>query len=637
MAISKIPAAAISSPAKKAVNYEKRALKQFSQLVQQLAQSMDISSDGGLNISADEVNKLRKNFAKAKNLKPEQRAQIEHALAEADVALKTNEVVAKVRAALDGDGEGGRPLTREAALGIINDAKGLPQEVQGELKTQVLGALIQRDHWDSTPDARAAFADFLGVPADRLPAPSKPQVKASVAFTKTRNEAGPRAISRAEFKNIASHLQDLPQHLRETTLTSLLGAHQDGRIKLDPESRKLLTRSVATSFVEGTEQSKAWRDNSSLMASGNYVAQIIAGGGSFEDVLFAFLLMMADKADKDAQNAMEELANMEKGGQPHKVPKTGLGDPGALSGATNSGKPAAPVTTPGAAAATTTNSLAGLSDAEVADTAKIMESMVQSADHAGSAKSDGGVQVTQKEATRLVGYLQRLPEGVQTLLAGSIEKAIQAGGVPLSGNAHIALAAWGEQTLGRPFDIAVSGNGREAVPANTELAKALRDSDKLEDRFASFIVDTLYKPEISLKDKMKPFKSLRTAMGEAAQQIKQTPAAQPINGVDAPAATGAAELAADAKAMGKGEAHSAADDFVLRPPNSVFGSSMVPEVNFGGDEGGQAGPQAGGGSKIQAQHKLQMAMNNRQRVLDMLSNIMKAIHDTQMTAVRNLR
>lgn len=626
MAMNKIPSAARHKGKNISVNYEKRAQKQASRLSESLAHFT--AGEGQPGFAATDLQKLARNLRRSQNLKPEQRAEIEQLLQQGDAALKSHEVIVQVKAALDGEGGAGRPVTGEAALAILSQAQGMPEAALKDLKAQVLSTISARDHWDSTADARTVFAQFLGVSVDRLPAPKTTQTQSTAAFTKARNEAGPKNISRAEFKEIEAGLKDLPAPLRETTLASILGGSKEGLIKLDPQSRKKMTRAVATGFAEGSEQALEMRDNSSLMASGNYLTQIIASGGSFEDILFAFLLMMADKADKDAETAMQELADMDAGKKPE-ASQAAQGD-SVETGASSAGTEK-PASTDGQAG------FGALSQGDVKKTAKIMESMVQSADHAGSAKSDGGTKVTQKEAKRLVGYLQRLPGGVQKLLAGSLEKAIQAGGVPLTGNAHLAISEWGQNIMGRPFHIDADGSGREATPANTEMAKALRNSDKLEDRFASFIVDTLYKPDISLKEKMKPFKSLRKAMGEAADISKQTASTQPVGANGSTQKTGAADLAADASKQGIGvepkaaKKHSASEDFVLKPPTSVFGDENVPEVNYGPGEG------EGGGSKISAQHKLQMAMNNRQRVLDMLSNIMKAIHDTQMTAVRNLR
>ena len=42
-------------------------------------------------------------------------------------------------------------------------------------------------------------------------------------------------------------------------------------------------------------------------------------------------------------------------------------------------------------------------------------------------------------------------------------------------------------------------------------------------------------------------------------------------------------------------------------------------------------------SDVRLQNELQIAMNERTRAFEMLSNIMKGIHDMQMTSIRNLR
>ncbi len=666
MAINKMNAGVKGPAAKQPVDITPKVLKRHEKLLEQLVMAQDPNSDGGMIITRPELKKLRKGLDRAQELSPDQRAQIEQTLDQADSFLKLNEVVHKVREALDQAGAGGKTITAQEAAGIIKQAEGLPAAALKELKTQVLHALTAQDHWDAAPDARQAFASFLNVPVDKLPLGKATQSTKSAAFTKAHNEARPRAIPRGEFKEIMGGMKEMPPEVREMCTASVLGAQKDGLIKLDPESRKVLTRSVATGFAEGPEKAMAHREESSLMVGAadsygaNYLAQVLASGGSFEEILFAFMLLMAGKAEKEAEDAMEQLAGLEKD-RDNKRPGRGHG-PGTVEPGSGGAGDIGGGGNGGGTVGTVGGSDQPSDPADVKKAAKVLESMVQSAHHATTDKSDGGTKITSGEAKKLVSYLERLPENVQQLLAGSLEKALQIGGVPLTGNAHFALDAWASERLGRPLDIESSGEPGQPPPHNSELAKALRESDKLEDKVASFIVDSMYKPDLSLKEKMEPFKSLRMDMASAGNLAKQTHEAQPMSAAEKVAKAGGAagdliaaaaerdaakSPAAAAAVATEANEGSAADDFVLRPQTSVFSSSMVPEIDYGPDDGGGGSGEAevsdgkpGMGNKptkIQAQHRLQMAMNNRQRVLDMLSNIMKAIHDTQMTAIRNLR
>lgn len=149
-------------------------------------------------------------------------------------------------------------------------------------------------------------------------------------------------------------------------------------------------------------------------------------------------------------------------------------------------------------------------------------------------------------------------------------------------------------------------------------------------------MDTVFQPEGSLKDKMSGFKEIRTGFQDpdafgipvqggatATAQATEGAAGQPTPAEARPAKTGAT-----------GEKESEYNPFAVQ--GSILSGDGTPDMPTGGGDG-EVEKTSSGKTKVQAQHALQMAMNNRQRVLDLLSNIMKAIHDTQMTAIRNLR
>jgi hypothetical protein len=627
---------------------------------------------------------------------------------QARAIVRTQALIAQLQASIAPTSAGGKAITGTEAQQFIGQAKQLPQEALKDLKSAILERLTAQDHWECTADARSAFASFLGVPPDKLPAAVDLRPGMSAMSRKIKNEELPSNISKKEMAEILKGTEGLPDELRRQITASLLGMQKEGKIKLDPESRKQFTRAVVETYGdEGPDAYLAYRANSSLQTnnSGNYLAEVLASGGSFEEIIFAFLLMMADKAEKKAIEKMEELARIEEGNRDGVPGRTHHDDGPARPGHTDGpGKPGKP-DKPGTPAAT----------GDTKQVARTLEAMVQSAHWATDARSDGGAQVTGKEVARLVGYLDRLPENVQKLLAGSFENALKVG-IPITGEAHGAIKGWCEKQLGRPLDLSAAPKPGESNWQDSAVCRRLQGSELLEDRIALFVVNTLYQPNKQLKEKMAPFKALRDGLSSWAQaqqtsgassmptnigaeldaakkakdggaQLpsipqavkdaaaavapgapakKQSPAAATVQAPEKPDLAGAtAPIASGAKPAKSGKATGAQPGHEpLRDPKlnqdilnevkpaakpearlEATPTEAVPDIvaQKANDETSQffdhdpkhVGP--AGKSDVRAQNELQIAINERQRVFEMLSNMMKAIHEMQMTSIRNLR
>lgn len=594
---------------------------------------------------------------------------------QARAIVRTQALIAQLQASIAETSQGGKAISGAEAQQLIGQAKQLPQEQLKDLKSAILERLTAQDHWECTADARSAFASFLGVPPDKLPAAVELRPGMNAMSRKVQNEELPSSVSKREMAEILKGTEGLPDELRRQTTASLLGMQKEGKIKLDPESRKQFTRAVVETYGdEGPDAYLAYRANSSLQTnnSGNLLAEVLASGGSFEEILFAFLLMMADKAEKKAIEKMEELARIEEGNRDGRPggPRPDFGGPhgpGKHEGPGKPDKPGKPAT-PGATG-------------DTKQVARTLEAMVQSAHWASDARSDGGVQVTGKEVARLVGYLDRLPDNVQKLLAGSFENALKVG-IPITGEAHGAIKGWCEKELGRPLDLSAAPKPGESNWQDSAVCRRLQGSELLEDRIALFVVNTLYQPDKQLKEKMAPFKALRDGVTTWAQS-HQTGEVAPM-----PANVGA-ELDAAKKAVDAGgqlppipqAVKDAAAAVAPRTPDKPAKSGKAgksahvhpgheplrdPKLNQDilnavktepkpGEVQTPAGPDKAndeisqyfdhdpkhvgpaGKSDVRAQNELQIAINERQRVFEMLSNMMKAIHEMQMTSIRNLR
>ncbi|MBN2362172.1 MAG: hypothetical protein JXR83_22160 [Deltaproteobacteria bacterium] len=565
---------------------------------------------------------------------------------QARAIVLTQALMAQLEASLAPTSQGGKAITGAEAQQIIDQAQLLPKQQLNDLKNAILDRLTATDHWDCTTDARAAFASFLGVPPEKLPAAVELQPGMNAMSRKVQNEAPASSVPKREFSEIIKGTEGLPEELRRTVTASLLGMQKDGRLRLDPDSRKLLTRAVVESYGEqGPDAYLAYRANSDLHAgsASSYLAEVLASGGSFEEILFAFLLLMADKAEKNALEKMEELARIEEGRQRGGSRPLGAGAPD-LDARTGVEPHPDGSSRPGSSGKT------GRGDGPQR-VARTLEAIVQVAHHATTEKSEQGTNVTAGEAAKLVGYLNRLPPEVQKLLGTSFESALQVG-MPMTSEAHAAIAGWCETTLGRPVDLGSAPPPGVNNWQDSTVCRRLQSSSKLEDQIALYVINTLYQPDKGLKEKFKPFRALRD------QVVARQTAIDTELPADVGAQLDAASPTADSGAQpapAKSKKRSAAAPRTAEPEAAPVPPEAVPvppaddqaaakpvrdpasdEISrfFSSDERGAG---AGRKSDVRAQHELQIAINERQRVFEMLSNMMKAIHEMQMTSIRNLR
>ncbi|MEW5855669.1 MAG: hypothetical protein AB2A00_43240 [Myxococcota bacterium] len=538
-------------------------------------------------------------------------------------------------------------VSKTEAQDLVKQAKLLPQKEVEDLKAAFL-ARMQKDGFSVTPDAGKIFADFFKMPLEAFtpPATTKRTAVNNAQATKVANETDSRVkINTKELKEQLKNAEQLPANLKASLGLSLLGLIQDGSVKLDPEARKEITRFVAKSGAQDSKKlsnladgfiaaGKEWGKAAvnAVKQGGKYAlvetANIIEGnggldalnrslsmgvqpmsyaqyvmlhGGSFEDILFAFLMQLADKTDKKMLEAIEKMDKQERA---EKLRSTDAAKKAiAELGAEDTPATPAPVQGPGGG--------------KVAKVSTQLEAVVQSAHYMVGSKSEGGAQITKAEAARLVGKLEQLPENVQVLLAGAISSAMRRKGLPLQPEAFDALESWGKKVAGDKFDVGdpqAAKDGAAMMPPapepSTGLGQALSNSPDLEDKIASFLVDTLVKPDASLKDKIEPFKGMRAKIDEFAQNVGPAQSGPPIPLTPpVPGETGT----------------SASTGPLPAPPPAETRPGKLPSAE-------DAPP-----SDAISQNELQRLVQERNRIFDMLSNIMKALHDMIMTSVRNMR
>jgi len=523
--------------------------------------------------------------------------------------------------------------TKEAQA-LLKQAATLPAKDVETLKAAFV-AKAKADAFVASPEASKLFAEFFKIPLESIPVSgTKRTAVNSAQATRVANEADKSVkVPSKEVKELMRNLpKDMPGMVNFLG-QQIMGVVKDGVAKLDPEGRKAITRLAATATAGATKEeavtvADAFKDASSVLAKaardrdgnvgkemladavnrmeGNgglsaldraltmgvrpmsYVDYVAAHGGSFEDILFAFLMQLADNIDKKLE---EKIKNMDKKERAQKSGSLAKDAAKVLADDTVD-----PETGRGGAARP-----ASALDAKTARVSTVLESVVQSAHSSTSATSEGGAQITAKEATRLVGILDRLPPNVRPLLAASIATSMKAKGLPLQKEAFDSLVAWGNRVTGNKFD--VGAYDPKVIASNRPkpdgaLAQALENSGKIEDKIASYLVETLVDPGQSLKDKFKPFKEMRSEL----DRLGASPSS-PQADAGAPAAKVAQTAPAAPVEVSAGE--------VENPENAQ--------------------------SDTMAQHELQRLIEDRKRIFQMLSDIMKSVADMIMNSVRNMR
>lgn len=500
-------------------------------------------------------------------------------------------------------------------------------------------------------DARELFLKFFKIPPESIPVSSTTRSTVNSAqATRISNETDKRVqVSAKDIKGLVENAPAVPANLRPMIGDGLMRAVQTGAFKMDHDTRTSMTRFLAKFGVESAgnaargvmaEVVNGMEGNSGLSALDralsmgarpmSYAQYVMAHGGSFEEILFAFLLELADKTDKKLMDKIQEMQRKEQ------MQKTG----GLAANATADARIKALLG--GDAGAEAPGAGAPAVDAAggggVRKVSTQLEGMVQSVHAMVQDNSVGGVAITKDEASRLVERLKGLPANVQGLLAGSIATAMGRSTMQMQPEARAALTEWGHSVKGKKaFDAAVKNAGKAEKPDHGPLAAGLAASPKLEDKLAAFMVDTLTSDSMTLKDKFKPFKEFRA-------QIDAELGAAP-GAATAQVAAGAAEAAApEAKASGKkGKKGADADVAALANVTGLNAGAAAGAAGAAGiveQAGAEQAPlnaQDMGTSDTHDQNEMQRLMQERNRVFEMLSNMMKAMQDMIMTSVRNMR
>ena len=204
----------------------------------------------------------------------------------------------------------GAPVEHAQAQALLSGAQLLgPQELQG-LKQALLTSL-QTEGLRISEDARKLLAEFSQAP---LSSTQRSHVHGAHATRVSNLPTRPVHVPTRELKNTLSSLADIPGNLQAHVGRSVLHALGNGAMKLDHEGRTALTRFVAHSGAAAGNFSLA--DGARLTARPPASAPgdgVDLSGASFEDILFALMLKIANKADQDVLKRLGSLPSSPSG------------------------------------------------------------------------------------------------------------------------------------------------------------------------------------------------------------------------------------------------------------------------------------------------------------------------------------
>lgn len=544
-----------------------------------------------------------------------------------------NRILAEIGRSIDDKTEAGARISDGEAQKIIGHLDALPKGERAAVQTE-LQKLLTQDFFTVTPEARKQFAQAFGVETKDLEPKDRAEL-VGLASARSAFQAGVQAlaktpqIDRKTMKRLVEGAEMFLDRPAQAYLAAVLrNASRDGALKLDTEARKGFTKWVGGLDQQGLVSD--WAKGFDMPGAGNvdYLSQLMASGMCFEDLVAAFMMHIAGQLQKETTEKMEEIKRneelikkREQGAQPSKLNDL-FKSRGLDQGASAPAAGAAP-TSPAAEPPPTQPAL---SPEYAAKTKRNLEAVVQSVHAHMSASDDTPNVIDAKEAGQIAEKFARLEGPVAKLIAGALMNTLRSTpGVYLEGATFKPMVDWMKSQLGDDVDLSPLPRRNPSDP-NDPIAKQLRSSDKLEDKIASFIVDTLLSSDTALKDKMQDLKQLTSDMlanpatQAAYEHVVKTQPDSAKALVEAAAAKGetveqGAKASAPAEAAVPAEAGAPAGD----PAASSTSALEEPK------------------SRQMLWEDLKNLQNQLAQIMQALSNILNAMHQNAMNSIRAIR
>ncbi len=520
-----------------------------------------------------------------------------------------NRVLAEIGKSIEPGSAQGIAVTGGEAQQIV-DHLGKMQPADRKLVEAEIIALLQNDVFQTSPEGRKKFAEHFGLQARDL----EPRQAAELVGLNSSRSAfqmgvetmakTPR-LDRKTMKALttrADTLLDMPN--RQFLAGVIRNASRDGTVKLDTDARKTFR-----DWMGGLDQKGGvsdWTTNLDAKGTGNvdYLSQLIASGACFEDILAAFMIHIAGQMQQEQIDKLAEIQRAEQEAQKPQSAKSNMNDFMKQNGLAGDAKPAE------AGSAAPSDAAASLDPSYMKETKRHLDALVQSVHHH---MNDDDKFINASEAGTIAEKLARLEPPVSKLIAGSLVNALRrTPGVYLESDTFKPIVDWAKTQLGDDIDLSALPRINAADPSDP-FAQKLRQSDKLEDKIASFMVDSLLASDKDLGAKLGELKQLSTSMAhypEAAKAYQQVAPQQ------------AAAEAPDAAAAALSQA--AAADPAAAPAAAAATT-------------GAAEASAPMKSRQVLFEELKNQNNELAAVMQAISNILNSMHQNAMNSIRSIR
>ena len=513
--------------------------------------------------------------------------------------------------------QGKKELSTQQIQALQQHLAELPP-VQKKWATEGLQKAFQTDAFEVNGKSKATFATLLGVPVERLSHKGDHNQKASelrnALATSMAAKGKPSRLTGVQMEQLVNASAALPPEMQALVFNSLANNSKNGRIEMDSKARKPFMRQMMQIAKESTLPSFINELESTVSPQNDKISQLLSSNMCFEDLVAAFMMLVAGSLQEDVREKMRELEEAGRSEQRRGLVNKATDALASKLGVTQSNIDVIE-DVPGQGGA----AKPGLTPEQVAQTRTTLEAVVQSTHH--HLTDDGVSDAT--EAAKIVGKLNRLDGPVADLVASSLLNAFRRSGL-IATDGAAPMVEWCKGRLGADVDVSPLPAGTPGA-MDSDVAKSLSESPKLEDKIAGFVVDALLSSDKSLKQKMKAFKPIRKdllaypasehAMQQVAQKVATDGATEKLAGVIGPKEKpGILERAGDAIKDAGGAIKDVAVD--------VAQEALAPEPAK---------------SRQLLMQELQTLMQQFSQVMQAMSNVLNGMHQTTMNSVRNIR
>lgn len=527
-----------------------------------------------------------------------------------------NRILAEIGRSVDAGSEAGSRISNGEAEKLVGHLNRLPAGEQAEAH-RALQQLLVNDFFSVTPEARQRFAKALGLDSQALE-PRAPAELIGLQSAKTAFQAGVQALAktpqmdRRSMKKLVEGAETFLDRPAQGYLAAVLrNASRDGTLKMDTEARRTFTKWMGG--LESENLVADWSTGFDRPGAGrvDYLSQLMSSNLCFEDLVAAFMMHMAGQIQEETKEKMEELRRAEAGQtRKESTPPSKMNE---LFRRRGLDQPAASEASPAASTAPALDASATgpstNSAAYMAKTKQNLEAIVQSV-HAHTAATDDTPNfIDANEAKQIAQKFARLEGPVAPLIARAMVNSLRSTpGVYLESETFRPMVDWMKSQLGNDIDLSPLPR-RNPGDASDPVARQLRSSDKLEDKLASFVVDTLLCSDTALGDKMKDLKRLTSDMmqdpvcASALQQVSPS--------------VGGAPKRAQAESAAQAPGAAAAE---LAPSSAPHAEAAPPEK-----------------SRQMLFEELKNLQQELSAVMQALSNMLNSMHQNIMNSVRGIR